>query len=765
MVYPSAGIPNSTGSAWGTSYGTSGANSVVLRDANQNIVANSISETYSNVAAAGTTTVLTVASGPNYVVTGSGGQTYQLPDATTLPNGIDYTFNNNQSSGTIVVKNNSGTTVATVQSGGYVAVILLSNATAAGSWDTHNFAPSNVSWSTNTFDYAGSITSATWNGATVAVNRGGTGSTTAQGAINTLAGAVTSGSYLRGNGTNVVMSAIQAADVPTLNQNTTGTAANITATSNATLTTLSALSLPYSQLSGTVPTWNQNTTGTAANVTGTVSTANGGTGLTSFTANGVVYASSTSALATGSNLTWDGSILTASNASGTNLVLNSTGNTPFLTFNQSSLSKFYIGASAAVGGGGTGYYDLYGVAGIGQRFFTNDTERMRILSNGNIGIGTSSPSALLHVAGTGDTTSKFTATTGASVNRFTNNSADFYVGLENSAGTYFSSPAFSANIYSTGAYPMLFWTNGTERMRIDSSGNLGLHNNLQFINSSNVMYGQIAYNQGNDSMSFTTLQAERMRITSTGAISVGSSGTATGTSGQVLTSQGSGSAPIWAAAGGGGGITFSVKTANYTASAGQGILANTSAGAFTVTLPATPSVGAQIIIADSGNAWATNNLTVGRNGSTIAGFAQDLTCDLNGSSIQLVYDGSTWNVYAQVGGQGVGTPLATPTLSAPASSNEGTTITVSISNYNSSYAYIISVTGGSYTQSGATINWTLPLVSSTTIHYINAQAAYSGAASTLGTANVTVNDIPLPGDTAISITDFSTSTMNDGWTL
>jgi hypothetical protein len=42
-------------------------------------------------------------------------------------------------------------------------------------------APSNVTWSTNTFDYAGSITSATWNGATVAVNRGGTGVTTSTG--------------------------------------------------------------------------------------------------------------------------------------------------------------------------------------------------------------------------------------------------------------------------------------------------------------------------------------------------------------------------------------------------------------------------------------------------------------------------------------------------------------------------------------------------------------------------------------------------------
>lgn len=44
---------------------------------------------------------------------------------------------------------------------------------------------------------------------------------------------------------------VVAADIPTLNQNTTGTAANVTASSNSTLTTLSALSLPASQLSGT----------------------------------------------------------------------------------------------------------------------------------------------------------------------------------------------------------------------------------------------------------------------------------------------------------------------------------------------------------------------------------------------------------------------------------------------------------------------------------------------------------------------------------
>jgi len=192
------------------------------------VYATTLSDGFTNVAAAGTTTTLTSSSIRNYVVTGSGGQTYKLPDATTLRSGSIFQFNNNQSSGTIVVQNNSSTTITTIQSGGYVEVILLSNSTAAGTWDSHAQAPSNVTWSTNTFDYAGSITSATWNGTAVAINRGGTGQATAQLAINALAGAVTSGSYLRGNGTNVVMNTIQAADVPTLNQNTTGSAATLT---------------------------------------------------------------------------------------------------------------------------------------------------------------------------------------------------------------------------------------------------------------------------------------------------------------------------------------------------------------------------------------------------------------------------------------------------------------------------------------------------------------------------------------------------------
>jgi hypothetical protein len=143
-----------------------------------NLFANNLFDGFTNVAASGTQIVLTIASTPSYTITGSGGQTIKLPDATTLPNGAIFSFNNNQSSGAITINNNSNTLVVSVPSGGFAEVVLLDNSIAAGSWDRHFKAPSNVSWSTNTLDYAGSITSATWNGNVVAINRGGTGSST-----------------------------------------------------------------------------------------------------------------------------------------------------------------------------------------------------------------------------------------------------------------------------------------------------------------------------------------------------------------------------------------------------------------------------------------------------------------------------------------------------------------------------------------------------------------------------------------------------------
>ena len=156
---------------------SSGANSVVLRDANANITSNAFFAGFTSVAASGTGITLTAASTPVYVITGSGGQTITLPNATTLPNGAIFSFNNNQSSGAITVQNASSTTVLTVQSGAYGTVILLSNAISAGSWDTHFQVPSNASWSTNTLSWAGSYTNGTWNGNAIGAIYGGTAQT------------------------------------------------------------------------------------------------------------------------------------------------------------------------------------------------------------------------------------------------------------------------------------------------------------------------------------------------------------------------------------------------------------------------------------------------------------------------------------------------------------------------------------------------------------------------------------------------------------
>jgi hypothetical protein len=95
---------------------------------------------------------------------------------------------------------------------------------------------------------------------------------------------------------------------------------------------------------------------------------------------------------------------------------------------------------------------------------------------------------------------------------------------------------------------------------------------------------------------------------------------------------------------GGGTLTWIKKTADYTASVGERIIADTAGGSFILTLPATPTLGSSVTIAD-GNNWYTNNLTVARNGSTIEGLTEDLILDIEGIQVDFVYDGTTWEVY------------------------------------------------------------------------------------------------------------------------
>ena len=190
-------LGNVTSGTWqgttiGVAYGgtgvtaSSGANSVVLRDANANVNFNNFISGFTAVTAAGGTTVLTVASTRTQVLVGSTTQTIQLPDATTLQLGQSFIFVNN-SSGVLTITNNAGATIDTVPSGGAAQLGATSIATNAGSWGIYSFLPGTYNFSTPTADFGNAtITNATWNGNPIPYNYGGTTLNTFGGANNAI---------------------------------------------------------------------------------------------------------------------------------------------------------------------------------------------------------------------------------------------------------------------------------------------------------------------------------------------------------------------------------------------------------------------------------------------------------------------------------------------------------------------------------------------------------------------------------------------------
>lgn len=175
----SSGVWN--GSTIGTAYGgtgvtsSSGANSNVLRDANQNVVANNFLGGYNVITAAAGTTVLTVASAYYQRISGSTTQTIQLPDATTLVNGQGFTFDND-SSGTVTIVDNASTVIDTVPSGAYSYIFVESNATSAGSWGKYALLPASYDFSSTGANFGGAtLSNGTWQGNTIAAGYGGTG--------------------------------------------------------------------------------------------------------------------------------------------------------------------------------------------------------------------------------------------------------------------------------------------------------------------------------------------------------------------------------------------------------------------------------------------------------------------------------------------------------------------------------------------------------------------------------------------------------------
>jgi len=145
---------------------------------------------------------------------------------------------------------------------------------------------------------------------------------------------------------------------------------------------------------------------------------------------------------------------TSSISSGVKMQVQSTGGTILsikdTTSGSGDYSNIWFGDEDAEFAGFLGYNHSTDA----MTFGTSATERMRIDSSGNVGIGTSSPSAKLHVAG---------------ILNIADSSDVSLLNIGSIGGT-----TRIQGRSGGGNQPLTFWTNDSERMRIDSIGHIGI---------------------------------------------------------------------------------------------------------------------------------------------------------------------------------------------------------------------------------------------------------------------------------------------------
>jgi len=357
-----------------------------------------------------------------------------------------------------------------------------------------------------------------------------------------------------------------------------------------------------------------------ADVSGTLPNTSGGTGQSSaFTQYGVTYASTTSVLAT------------TSAGTSTTLLHGNAAGAP--TFGAVSLTADVSGTlpNTSGGTGQSSAFTQYGVtyASTTSVLATTSAGTSTTVLHGNAGGAPTFGAVSLTADVTGNLpTSNLNSGTSASATTFWRGDGAWAVPSGTSSGTVTSVAATVPSIFSISGSP------------ITTSGTLAM------------TYSGTALPVANGGTSLTTLTANNVIL---GNGTSAPTFVAPSTSGNVLTSNGTTWASTAAAA---GGVSYTaVKTANYTAVNNDGVLTNTTGGAFTVTLPTSPSVGNIVVVVDSFSQWGTNNLTIDPTALIkIAGntAGDTLVCDITGVSVTLVYTGASygWNVAAQVGGNG-----------------------------------------------------------------------------------------------------------------